>query len=241
MKRVLIIAVVIISPFILTAIFLLFLPYALRFSYIEGDFTGLIQWWIIRIRMGRKKVWFFCGSKAIYKIERERVGDWVEEQVEETVEDFVEEIVEPSISGGKESIAHIIRNRRLLLKLAGKTLSMLKRIITGFEIRKFMLEIRSVSLEPALTGFGYGIFYGFLKPYLPTNSEVIYEPFGVEKKRNKVDLMIRMYLYRLLWEIFKFILSIPKFQTIRFVKTLKRKGRKRPEKKNKIRGVEYAE
>ena len=116
----------------------------------------------------------------------------------------------------------LLNYRDLILILVRETLLMLKRITAGIKIDRFQLEIRRLPVEPATAGMGYGFYYGFIQPYIPDDMRIIYDPLGKYKESNYFDVALKLYLYRLLTALVIFFLAVPKIETYKLIRSLKK-------------------
>jgi len=201
-----------------------FIPLALGCRY-DQKMAGFIRWWFISASFEKSGATLKIGPIAIFSYARKKAGRGTKD------EDAVQKrrpLKKKAQKLGRKDGGHkhvgfgqLWANRKVMADLISETLTLSKRIIGGIEVERLRLEIRKLPTDPAVMGYSYALYYGFIFPYLPVNSQIVFEPSVEKGKTNHFELVIRLYLYRLILAIIYFIIAIPKRGTYKFIRTFK--------------------
>lgn len=200
-------------------------PVSLAVRYEHGLMGGFVRWGGITFDFGKSTASINLGQRTLFSFELDKKKDGVKKVKTKKKKDKAKDDSKKSaeekteLKGVGPSV--LWEHRELITGIISKTLSLIKRIIWGFEIEAVRLEIGRLPVEPALAGQGYAIYYGFVLPNLPKNVSVAFEPFSTENREHNFEIVIRFYFYRLVAAVLYYIRTIPKMETYRFIKLVK--------------------
>lgn len=210
--------IIIIAAFAAAFIAAISIPVGLFLRYDRGDLSVSAKWGLLSIRFADTgKVVCFAGRKIAVIKEKPRKEKVKKRKIDRKPKKEIER-ADKKDKGG--SAAVIAGNLDLILILIRETLSMTRRMAKGIEIKTLRVEIRSLPVDPAFAGMGYGFYYGFIQPYLPSRSRIVYDPLNKMDANNYLNIAIKFHLYGLIFAILVFLIRIPKLKTYRFVKSL---------------------
>jgi len=124
----------------------------------------------------------------------------------------------------KAPAAVLFAHRETLLKLLRESIVALFRIVCSLELRQANLEITYGTEDPAATGMLYGLYSTLPRSLLPANLRFELSPdFEEETFRSSMNVEIQCRLYRLIWIMTLFVWAMPKIQTIKLLRDLKKR------------------
>jgi len=114
--------------------------------------------------------------------------------------------------------------RETLMKLLRQSIVALFRIVCSLELRQVSLEIVYGTEDPATTGMLHGLSSAIPTNLMPSNLRFEVSPnFEEETIRSSMNLQIRLWFYKLLWNTILLLWAIPKIETIKLLIDLKKK------------------
>lgn len=124
----------------------------------------------------------------------------------------------------KAPAAVLFAHRETLLKLLRESIVALFRIVCSLELRQADLEITYGTEDPAATGMLHGLYSTLPRSLLPANLRFELSPdFEEETFRSSMNVEIQCRLYRLIWIMTLFVWAMPKIQTIKLLRDLKKR------------------
>jgi len=110
------------------------------------------------------------------------------------------------------------------MKLLRQSIVALFRIVCSLELRQVSLEIVYGTEDPATTGMLHGLSSAIPTNLMPSNLRFEVSPnFEEETIRSSMNLQIRLWFYKLLWNTILLLWAIPKIETIKLLIDLKKK------------------
>lgn len=124
----------------------------------------------------------------------------------------------------KVPAAVLFTHRETLPKLLQESLLALVRILGSLNLKQANVEIVYGNEDPAATGMLYGLYSTLPRSFLPANLRFELSPdFEEETFRSSMNLEIQCRLYRLIWIMLLFLWAIPRIQTIKLLRDLKKR------------------
>ena len=216
-------ALIIIIAFILMIILLiLFLPVMIEGRTENRTFRGSFQWGPFRIQREDSCACLYLWKWIIIRSDKKEDVENLEKKAEEKILKKIQSSSKKEKRGRDSGrVKKIISQRKTASMLFSKSTELFKRIIKGMRIDRLRVELRDFPSEPHLAGMWYGYYYAAVYPYLPSNTTVIYEPFEKSEIKAKTEIELKIYLYRVVISILWFLITTPKMETIRFIRSLK--------------------
>ncbi|MBD3168755.1 MAG: hypothetical protein GF307_04675 [candidate division Zixibacteria bacterium] len=215
---------IIIALIIVLSLLALFIPMVIIGKSENKDFRGRFKWGIFTFSEEDDYSSLHIGKWNVYrkkkKEDEKRPADFSPDEL--IPEKIVSETAEKPSEKKNRKLKTIISRWETAYMLLSKLTELLRRIIMGIRIETLRLEVRDFPSEPHLAGTWYGFYYAAVYPNLPSNITVIYEPFEKSEIKAKTETHVEIYLYRILLSLLWFLITVPKLETIGFIRSLKK-------------------